>query len=68
MPVWRSQRVNDESPYLTVPYCTILTVIVPYIIDTDKLKKDIHVDKGRDIDRDRDKEAHIEGEMESVCV
>ena len=60
--VWRSQRVNADSPYRTVPYRTVLTVIVP-----DKSEKDTHLDRAKDKDIDRDREAKIEGERESVC-
>jgi len=60
--IWRSQRVNVDSSYRTVPYRIVLTVIVP-----DKSEKDTQVDRDMDRDKDIKKEARVEGERESVC-
>ena len=82
IPVWRSQILNGDSPYRTVPvpYRTVLTIMVPYIIIPDKSEKDKHVDKEKDKDRDKDRdgdieretygegEAHTTEEREIVCV
>jgi hypothetical protein len=68
IPVGRSQRVNVDSPYLTVPHRTILTVIVPCIINTEKSKKKKRSTKTRTEIETKTKDTKRGSERKCMCL